>query len=326
MLSGMLSGTDAIVVGAGVIGLTTAIRLAEAGRRVAVWTAELPPATTSAVAGAMCGPPVPYGDERLDRWSATCAARFTELAETEGTGVRLTRGRLVTSLGDEVPAWARQLAGYAPCTELETAGFPVAFWVEVPTVDMPVYLGYLADRLAAAGGSIGVRRVSGLDEPAAEAPVVVNCTGTGARDLVPDDGVRAVKGQHVIVANPGLDTFLYERSMTGMWAGFFPYGDHVVLGGIAVEDDWDRTPDPDVTAGILDRCAKVEPRLAGAEVLRVEVGLRPFRDTPRLEAEKIGEAVCVHNYGHAGTGVSWSWGAADDVLALLDSTGWACGL
>jgi D-amino-acid oxidase len=143
---------------------------------------------------------------------------------------------------------------------------------------------------------------------------------------VPDDGVRAVKGQHVIVANPGLDTFLSERSMTGMWAGFFPYGDHVVLGGIAVEDDWDRTPDPDVTAGILDRCAKVEPRLAGAEVLRVEVGLRPFRDTPRLEAEKIGEAVCVHNYGHAGTGVSWSWGAADDVLALLDSTGWACGL
>jgi D-amino-acid oxidase len=309
---------DAIVVGAGVIGLTTAVRLAESGRQVEVWTDELPPSTTSAVAGALCGPAVPYGSPQLDRWSATCAEQFTSLAGIPATGVRLSRGRLATDLGSAPPPWAAGLPGYAPCTDEEAAGFAVAFWTTQPTVDMPVYLGYLTDRLAAAGGTISVRRVAGLGDAASAAPVVVNCTGTGARDLVPDDRVRAVKGQHVIVANPGIEEFFFERSDTGSWAGYFPYGDHVVLGGVAVEDDWSRTPDPDITAGILDRCTKVEPRFAGAEVLRVDVGLRPVRDTPRLEAERIGDAVCVHNYGHAGTGVCWSWGAAADVVALLD--------
>jgi D-amino-acid oxidase len=310
---------DVIVVGAGVIGLTTAIRLAESGRSVAVWTAELPADTTSAVAGAMCGPFIPWGDERIDRWGRACRDRFTELAGVPGTGVQLTHGRLVTNVGGEIPPWVKDLPGYAACTPDEAAGFSLAFWAEVPTVDMPVYLRYLTDRLAAAGGSIDVRRIESLNEAAGQAPVVVNCTGTGAHDLVPDDTVRAIKGQHVVVANPGIDTFLYERSMTGTWAGWFPYGDHVVLGGIAVEDDWDRTPDPDISKGILERCARLEPRFAEAEVLHVDVGLRPGRDTPRLERERIGDAVCVHNYGHAGTGVSWSWGTADDVIGVLDS-------
>lgn len=308
---------DVIVVGAGVIGLTTAIRLAESGRSVTVWTAEPPLRTTSAVAGAMCGPSIPYGDDRIDRWWATCASVFGELASVDGTGVRLTRGRLVTSMGAELPSWASTLPGFAPCSDDDAAGFPVAFWAEVPTTDMPVYLSYLTERLTAAGGVIDVRRIAGLGEAASAASVVVNCTGTGARELVPDDAVRAVKGQHVIVANPGVDSLFYEQSGTGEWAGYFPYGEHVVLGGVTVEDDWSLEPDGAITAGILERCTKVEPRFADARVLRVDVGLRPVRETPRVEAERIGDALCVHAYGHGGTGVSWSWGTADDVLALI---------
>ncbi len=71
---------DVIVVGAGVVGLTSAIRLAESGRRVAVWTGELPRETTSAVAGALCGPNFPYGDERLERWGKVADTVFRELA------------------------------------------------------------------------------------------------------------------------------------------------------------------------------------------------------------------------------------------------------
>ncbi|WP_033666811.1 FAD-dependent oxidoreductase, partial [Salinispora mooreana] len=47
---------DALVVGAGVSGLTTAICLAEAGLRVQIWAAESPERTTSYAAGAMWGP------------------------------------------------------------------------------------------------------------------------------------------------------------------------------------------------------------------------------------------------------------------------------
>ncbi|WP_422774205.1 FAD-dependent oxidoreductase [Plantactinospora sp. WMMC1484] len=45
---------DALVIGAGVSGLTTAICLAESGRRVKIWAAELPEQTTSYAAG-QCG-------------------------------------------------------------------------------------------------------------------------------------------------------------------------------------------------------------------------------------------------------------------------------
>lgn len=310
---------DVIVVGAGVIGLTSAIRLAESGRAVTIWTADSPAETTSVVAGAMCGPYMPTGNERLDRWSAVCRDTFTELAGVPDSGVRITRGRLVSNLGDEIPPWAADLPGYAACAGDDAAGFPVAFWAEVPTAEMPAYLRYLVERFIAAGGDLELRRIETLDEAAAEAAVVVNCTGTGARDLVDDDTVRAIKGQHVVVANPGLDTFLYERSTTGSWAGWFPHGDHVVLGGVSVEDDWDREPDDEISAGILERCAKLEPRLRDPEILHVDVGLRPGRETPRLETERIGDAVCVHNYGHGGSGVSWSWGAAADVLGALES-------
>ena len=307
---------DVLVVGAGVIGLTTAIRLAESGRAVTVWTAESPAETTSVVAGALCGPYFSTGDERLDRWGAVCRDTFTELAGVPDSGVRITRGRLVTHESDGIPPWAQDLPGYAVCTDDEAAGFSTAFWAEVPTAAMPAYLRYLVERLIAAGGDLELRRIDSLDE--AEAPVVVNCTGVGARDLAGDDTVRAIKGQHVVVANPGLDTFFYERSTSGSWAGWFPYGDHVVLGGVAIDDDWDRTPDDEISAGILERCARLEPRLRDPQVLHVDVGLRPGRQTPRLEAERVGDTLRIHNYGHGGSGVSWSWGAAADVLDLVE--------
>ncbi|MEU0154503.1 hypothetical protein [Micromonospora fulviviridis] len=44
----------------------------------------------------------------------------------------------------------------------------------------------------------------------------------------------------------------------------------MVLGGVALPDDQDRTPDPALAERILARCAEVEPRLAGVRVLRHE--------------------------------------------------------
>ena len=55
------------------------------------------------------------------------------------------------------------------------------------------------------------------------------------------------------------------------------------------------------------------PALAGATVLRHQVGLRPARPVVRLERE--GDVV--HCYGHGGAGVTLSWGCADEVVALV---------
>ena len=86
--------------------------------------------------------------------------------------------------------------------------------------------------------------------------MVVNCSGVGARALVPDPAVRAVRGQHVVVENPGLEEFFMEEPAP-RWAGWFPHGDHAVLGGSADEDDWRLEPDLALADEIVRRCAAI---------------------------------------------------------------------
>ena len=46
-------------------------------------------------------------------------------------------------------------------------------------------------------------------------------------------------------------------------------------------------------------------------IFRITVCLRPFRATgPRLDAERVGDKLVVHNYGHGGSGWSLSWGSS----------------
>jgi D-amino-acid oxidase len=54
----------------------------------------------------------------------------------------------------------------------------------------------------------------------------------------------------------------------------------------------------------------------------ITVCLRPFRaQGPRIEAERIGDTLVVHNYGHGGSGWSLSWGSANMAMqkALVNS-------
>src|SRR6266702_4683336 len=47
-------------------------------------------------------------------------------------------------------------------------------------------------------------------------------------------------------------------------------------------------------------------------IFRITVCLRPFRAAgPRLDVERVGDKIVVHNYGHGGSGWSLSWGSAD---------------
>jgi len=149
------------------------------------------------------------------------------------------------------------------------------------------------------------------------APVIVNCTGVAARTFVPDETVRPVRGQHVIVANPGLDEFFVEETDEDWWVSFFPHGDRVVLGGVAGDGDWNLAPDPATAAAIVRWCAEIEPRLAEAPILAHMVGLRPNRPTVRVEEERLNGTRWIHNYGHGGMGVTLSWGCAKEIQSML---------
>jgi D-amino-acid oxidase len=318
---------EVLVIGAGVAGLTTAVYLAEQGHSVQVYATDAPQHTTSVVAGAILGGPLIADPveaaakwnpiELVTDWHRSSLAVFTELAGQPGTGVRLPRGRLVNR-GDlgEMP-WARQLPGFAFCTPEERAGFATGFWMNLPMIDMPRYLAYLTGRLETAGATLELQTVDSLEAAAKLAAVVVNCTGVGARTLAGDPEVFPLRGQHVVVANPGLDEFFFEQNPGPKSVGIYPHEGRVILGGTADRENWSLEPDPSQTQEILDRCTAIEPRLEGARVLGVEVGLRAARPRTRVEAEPVAGARVIHNYGHGGVAVGLSWGCARTVEQLL---------
>ncbi|MFI9495818.1 MULTISPECIES: FAD-dependent oxidoreductase [Streptomyces] len=309
-----MGGTaDVVVVGGGVSGLTTALVLAERGRRVRVWSRDPASATTSAVAGALWWPYRIEPGARAGDWSLETLRVYGELAASPAeTGARMVAGTHAGVRLASLGPWADGLAGASEGAR--------GLRVTLPLIDMPVHLAWLERRLAAAGGVLERRTVRDFGEAAAEAPVVVNCTGLGARELVPDPGVRPVRGQLVVVENPGVREWFAEADpASSATTYFFPQPGGLVLGGTAEADDWRTEPDPGTAEAIVARCARVRPEIAGARVTAHRVGLRPSRDGGvRIEAEELpGGGLLVHNYGHGGAGVTVAWGCARAAASLV---------
>ena len=217
-----------------------------------------------------------------------------------------------------------------PCASGSTSGSIKRWRYAAPLAHMPTYLGYLQARFENAGGRVEVATVGSLPGAARErgARAVVNCTGAGARTLVPDRSVTPFRGQVVVAANPGIsEFFIGPADATADLVYLFPHDDTVVLGGTEVADDWNTEPVPALADRILRDCTVVEPRLRGVPVLGHRVGLRPFRPQIRLEAEPAADdassggpqPLVVHNYGHGGAGVTMSWGCAREAAALVSS-------
>ncbi|MFE1024043.1 FAD-dependent oxidoreductase [Streptomyces sp. NPDC058818] len=307
---------EVVVVGGGVVGLTTAVVLAERGRRVRLWTREPVERTTSAVAGALWWPYRIKPVALARSWALRSLDVYEELAaRPEESGVRMVEGVLGETGLDEADTWAAaRLPGLRVATAQEYGGS--GLWARLPLIDMSTHLSWLRKRLVSAGGVVETRAVTELAE--AEAPVVVNCTGLGARELVPDASVRPVRGQLVVVENPGIRTWMVSTDpVSGEMAYFFPQPGRLVLGGTAEEDAWSAEPDPAVAEAIVRRCAALRPEIAGARVIAHLVGLRPARDAVRLERERLPDGrLLVHNYGHGGAGVTVAWGCARETAEL----------
>ncbi|GAB3816451.1 FAD-dependent oxidoreductase [Micromonospora zhanjiangensis] len=308
--------TDVIVVGAGVVGLTTAIRLAEAGLSVRVLADQPPERTTSASAGASWGPYM-VSDPRVLHWSEQTRLTLEKIAEDPHSGVRLVRGLEVAPYPVDPPLWALGVQDFELCRPEELPPPYVCGWrYTIPLVDMPRYLGYLIRRLDAVGVAVEIGVIGSFRELVGRARTMVNCTGLGSRHLVPDDEVFPTRGQLVIVDNPGIDSFFQDHAENEELTYFLPHGDHVVLGGSALQRSDSLEPDRVAARAIIERCAAVEPRLRQARVREIRVGLRPSRSRVRVERDVVDGVPIIHNYGHGGSGLTLSWGCADEVLTL----------
>jgi D-amino-acid oxidase len=295
-----------IVVGAGVVGLSCAVRLLEAGRRVDVLARDLPLETTSAVAAALWYPYRALPQDRVTAWSKRSYSVFAELAGPE-TGVRVLEGTEVHHVATPDPWWVSAVPELRRVPAPQ--GYADAWSFAAPVIDMPVYLRWLRDRVEELGGT--VTRMSLRDLPAGEDEVVVNCSGIGARLLASDPGVHPVRGQVVLLDGVQVDRWFLEASGPTY---VVPRTSTVVVGGTDGEGDWSRTPSAATADDLLRRARELVPELAGARIVAHRVGLRPARPVVRLEAE----GRVVHCYGHGGAGVTLSWGCAEEVVELVD--------
>jgi D-amino-acid oxidase len=314
------ANADVLVIGAGVSGLSTALTLLRSGLDVLVYAADPPLRTTSAAAGAIWGVHLAGADERAGGWAATTLDRFRELTANPASGVRETHGIVTAIAADaEPPEFTRGAGPLTPCDPRTLPdGFGCGWSYSAPLINMPVYLDYLLDEVLAAGGRVHLgRRLTGPADAAdySPAPVIVNCAGIGARDLVPDPDLTPVRGQVVVVANPGLTEFFAgERDEPDEVTYIFPHGATVVLGGTLQPGNASTRPDPATAQRILRHCAAIEPRLASAPILAHRVGLRPVRPQVRLGPRPVDtNRHWIDNYGHGGAGVTLSWACAQAV-------------
>jgi D-amino-acid oxidase len=302
------------VVGAGVIGLSCALRLLEAGHRVDVLARDLPRETTSAVAAAIWYPYRAWPQERVLAWARASYDVFAAIAASDSdSGVRLREGTEVVGDRGENPWWADAVPDLHETVQVPT-GFDGGWAFTAPVVEMPVYLGWLAGEVEAAGGSITRLNLHELPRTGGGGPsVVVDCSGIGAKFLAADPSVHPVQGQVVLVEQVGLERWWLDGGSPEGPTYVVPRSRDIVVGGTDVEGEWSRTPSPDVASGILRRALRLVPALAGAEVIGHRVGLRPAR--PEVRLERVGDVV--HCYGHGGAGVTLSWGCASEVVELL---------
>jgi D-amino-acid oxidase len=309
---------DVLVVGCGVIGLTAGVLMREMGLDVGIVTAALPLQTTSSVAAALWLPYKAYPEDRVLTWGSRTFEVFEDLSRVPESGVRMRQGVEIWREPVPDPWWASAVPGVRRCTDdALPPGYTDGHAFVAPVIEMPVYLGYLLDRFLGSGGRVEHRAVSSLEE-AGEGGVVVNCAGLGARELVGDPSMEPIRGQIVRVRNPGLERFVLDEDNPEGVTYVIPRSRDCILGGTAEEGEWDTEPVPETAAAILRRCAELEPRLAGAKVLEHKVGLRPGRPEIRLEIEDVAQSPPrVHNYGHGGSGVTLSWGCAEETLRLV---------
>lgn len=309
-----------IVLGAGVSGLTTATVLAETGHAVQVLAASLPPGTTSNVAAAFWYPYRTLPSERSVRRAIASYSRFAELCAVPQAGVSMRRAFDFARHPLPRPWWGEAVRGLEAVPASETPpGFGHGWSFDAPIIDTRRYLPYLMQRLRDAGGVVETHRVDSFADLPGSEPVI-NCSGLGARELCNDRALHPIRGQLVHVDNPGLEHVLLDEHDGGGIAYAVPRGDHVVLGGTALEHDDDLQPRPEESQAIVARCAELDPRLRDARHQAVVVGLRPGREDVRLEREPETDRVIIHNYGHGGAGVTLSWGCAREVRHLLETS------
>ena len=305
-----------LVIGAGVSGLSSGIRLLENGWKVTIWSAEFSPNTTSDVAAALWYPFLSAPVERTDAWGSSTYKVFKELSKLDDTGIVMTQTYEYFREFQPDPVWKDSVEGFERLTANLPSDYVECFSFITSIIEMPIYLNWLMDRYKLLGGKLERRTIDDFSKLPAEFLIIVNCTGLSSGELCNDPKVYPVRGQ-IVRIKPLLSQMHLDQQVPTL-AYIVPRSNDMILGGVAQEGKWDLEPTEEDRNFIIDKCSKIIPDLKNAEIIEDIVGLRPGRTEVRLEKELISGKTVIHNYGHGGSGVTLSWGCAEEVVEIAN--------
>ena len=241
------------VIGCGAMGLTTARFLQERGWAVTIYAKDLPPNTTSNVAGAVwsAGPDPTFSVKFAEVYDrvARQAFRHHESRIGQGYGVRWIDEYAEATDESVEELEADPLLGLYRVETLGKAEHPFP-WERVLKwrtllIETPIFLDRLVQEVRASGGRIVTQEFQDAASVLAlEEDVIFNCTGIGARALFGDKELIPVKGQY---------TILKPQAEVDYITLAIPREDGILIGGIAQFGEWSLEPDRDAERRYMER-------------------------------------------------------------------------
>ena len=245
------------VIGCGAVGLATARLLQRRGAAVTIYAKELPPYTTSNIAGGQWGPFTVFDSGRttaaftaqFDRARTLAWRLFQDLPGSE-YGIRWIENYSLrdTPFTNAAPDQVRDVQDLGPREHPFPARYARRFTTML--IETSAYLAAMLREFFIAGGRVVVREfAASADLAAVVEPVVFNCTGLGARALFGDEELMPIKGQlTILLPQPEVDYITLPSS--GLY--MFPRSDGILLGGTQERGVWTLEPDKDAEERILD--------------------------------------------------------------------------
>ena len=255
---------DAGVIGCGAVGLATARLLQDHGFTVTIYARDLPPNTTSNIAGASWNPVsvvdanrrTPAFDEQFVRASQFAFRYFQSLVSAR-YGVRWLEAYYLSDPAAPTAAapteWPLIADFQPPRVLLRTGDHPFgslrAFRSQSMHIEPAIYLSALLAEYRLAGGRVVVRSFTDAQSVRElPHPLLVNCTGLGAGVLFNDADILPIKGQ--------LSVLVPQREVEYRTVGpgdlyMMPRQDGIILGGTHERGEWSLDPNPAASDQII---------------------------------------------------------------------------
>lgn len=318
----LMKTRDILILGAGVSGLSSGILLLKKGYHVEIWAKDLPPNTTSNKAAAVWYPYLCYPKEKALPWAkATFSYLQKEFLSDPKSGCIEKEIIKICDTPQIDPWWKDAIPTKIerPTQEDLPKGYVDGYKFKTIVLDTTIYMDYLVSLFKKLGGNLIQREITIIQEALDAYDIVVNCTGLGSRELFNDETVYPVRGQMVKIKPNGVTQARFDDDGPNSLTIAIPRVDDIMLGGTHQENDWNVEVDPQDTKDILKRVALLWPEFTDVEIISESVGLRPARESIRLEKEVYGKKIVIHNYGHGGSGFTLSWGCAQDVVSIVEN-------